>query len=160
MPDQYDEMAFKLSGFADMERGGCRVVKITLDDLADALRFAGRRSVADMHRRAQKAESELVKARDPHEWMRRAAMVQQLSNIAEHNSSLRRRVRKLEEEAAEARGAQIVDQNAIRIQRERAEAAEDFILREGYRPCDVPACNCRSWHRGEARLSQEESDDV
>ncbi len=30
------------------------------------------------------------------------------------------------------------------------EARADFMRREGYRPCDVPACNCNSWHGGHA----------
>lgn len=32
--------------------------------------------------------------------------------------------------------------------RERAEAAEAFIGREGYQKCDIAACNCESWHGG------------
>ena len=28
----------------------------------------------------------------------------------------------------------------------RAKQAEEFIAREGYRRCDIPACNCGSWH--------------
>ena len=28
----------------------------------------------------------------------------------------------------------------------RAEKAEAFLEREGYRSCDTPACNCGSWH--------------
>lgn len=28
----------------------------------------------------------------------------------------------------------------------RAKQAEEFIAREGYRRCDVAACNCGSWH--------------
>ena len=28
--------------------------------------------------------------------------------------------------------------------------AEDFIASRGYRPCDIPACNCGSWHGGHA----------
>ena len=32
----------------------------------------------------------------------------------------------------------------------------DFLLRHGYRRCDIPACNCGSWHGGHAnqRLSE------
>jgi len=31
--------------------------------------------------------------------------------------------------------------------RERMNRADDFLLREGYRPCDIPACNCGLWHK-------------
>ena len=27
---------------------------------------------------------------------------------------------------------------------------EDFLVRRGYRPCDIPACNCGSYHGGHA----------
>ena len=30
----------------------------------------------------------------------------------------------------------------------RAETAEDFIRRQGYKRCDIAACNCGSWHGG------------
>ena len=30
------------------------------------------------------------------------------------------------------------------------EALEDFLRREGYRRCDIAACNCGSWHGGHA----------
>ena len=33
--------------------------------------------------------------------------------------------------------------------RDALERAESFIAREGYRRCDVPACNCGSWHPSE-----------
>lgn len=33
-----------------------------------------------------------------------------------------------------------------RLQAER-DARDDFLRREGYRPCDIPACNCGRWHR-------------
>jgi hypothetical protein len=38
-------------------------------------------------------------------------------------------------------------QEIAALTRERDEA-RDFILRAGYRRCDVPACNCGSWHGG------------
>jgi hypothetical protein len=28
------------------------------------------------------------------------------------------------------------------------DSAHDFLRRRGYRPCDIPACNCNSWHGG------------
>jgi hypothetical protein len=28
--------------------------------------------------------------------------------------------------------------------------AEAFVAREGYRRCDIPACNCNQWHGGNA----------
>ena len=31
--------------------------------------------------------------------------------------------------------------------RQRQNDAEDFLRREGYRACDIPACNCGSWHK-------------
>ena len=31
--------------------------------------------------------------------------------------------------------------------RVRQNDAEDFLRREGYRACDVAACNCGSWHK-------------
>ena len=34
--------------------------------------------------------------------------------------------------------------------RQRQNKAEDFLMREGYRACDMPACNCGSWHKGKA----------
>ena len=27
------------------------------------------------------------------------------------------------------------------------DTAIDVLLRDGYRRCDIPACNCKSWHR-------------
>ncbi|AGG91194.1 MULTISPECIES: hypothetical protein [unclassified Sulfitobacter] len=35
-------------------------------------------------------------------------------------------------------------------------ARRDFMMREGYRFCSIPACNCNSWHGGNAsdRLSE------
>lgn len=33
---------------------------------------------------------------------------------------------------------------------ERGQKALDFIERRGYRRCDIPACNCGSWHGGNA----------
>lgn len=33
---------------------------------------------------------------------------------------------------------------------DRQRAAEDFISARGYRRCDIPACNCNSWHGGNA----------
>lgn len=32
----------------------------------------------------------------------------------------------------------------------RINKLEDFIAREGYRRCDIAACNCGSWHGGHA----------
>ena len=29
---------------------------------------------------------------------------------------------------------------------ETADTLRDFLRREGYRRCDIPACNCGSWH--------------
>jgi len=29
-------------------------------------------------------------------------------------------------------------------------ARRDFMIREGYRFCSIPACNCNSWHGGRA----------
>lgn len=39
---------------------------------------------------------------------------------------------------------------------ENGERALDFLERRGYRRCDMPACNCNSWHQGhaEARLAE------
>lgn len=31
------------------------------------------------------------------------------------------------------------------------DARRDFMMREGYRPCHIPACNCNSWHKAESR---------
>lgn len=31
-------------------------------------------------------------------------------------------------------------------ERETIEDLRDFLLREGYTRCDIPACNCGSWH--------------
>lgn len=39
---------------------------------------------------------------------------------------------------------------ATEIWQERAALAEDFIRRHGYRKCDIAACNCGSWHGGDA----------
>lgn len=36
----------------------------------------------------------------------------------------------------------------LAAEREARERAEHFIEREGYRRCDIPACNCPSWHGG------------
>ena len=50
---------------------------------------------------------------------------------------------------------------------QRAEAAEadrdkahGFIARKGYRRCDIPACNCNSWHGGHALERLEEIGDA
>ncbi|HMM73766.1 MAG TPA: hypothetical protein PKC22_16350, partial [Rhodocyclaceae bacterium] len=41
-----------------------------------------------------------------------------------------------------------VDAQAAEIERLRSERAElrDVLLRNGFVPCDIPACNCGSWH--------------
>ena len=36
---------------------------------------------------------------------------------------------------------------------------EDFLLRHGYRRCDIPACNCNSWHGGHANERLKEIGD-
>lgn len=33
---------------------------------------------------------------------------------------------------------------------DEVERRADFMARQGYRPCDIPACNCKSWHGGHA----------
>lgn len=38
---------------------------------------------------------------------------------------------------------------AMRAERDDA---EDFLWRHGYRRCDIPACNCGSWHGGHANM--------
>ena len=30
------------------------------------------------------------------------------------------------------------------------ERRQEFMGRQGYRPCTIPACNCNSWHGGHA----------
>ena len=42
----------------------------------------------------------------------------------------------------------LVDAQAAEIERLRSERAElrDVLLRNGFVPCDIPACNCGSWH--------------
>lgn len=44
----------------------------------------------------------------------------------------------------------------FRTDRDELEARRDFMRRNGYRFCDIAACNCNSWHRGHAedRLSE------
>ena len=39
---------------------------------------------------------------------------------------------------------------------ERQNKAEDFLMRKGYRACDIPACNCGSWHKS---TNHDENDD-
>lgn len=60
-------------------------------------------------------------------------------------------------ERAEAAEAQIA---ALRTRVEEAERERDdarwFIAAEGYRRCDVPACNCGSWHGGHAMARLKE----
>lgn len=43
--------------------------------------------------------------------------------------------------------------------RARAQKADGFLEREGYRRCDIPACNCGSWHLQNGRESVR-ADDV
>jgi hypothetical protein len=43
---------------------------------------------------------------------------------------------------------------------ERARKAEDFIRREGYSRCDIPACNCGSWHGGHMKRRFDEIHDA
>jgi len=38
---------------------------------------------------------------------------------------------------------------------QRGDSAQEVLRRLGYAFCDVPACNCGSWHK----LNLEESDD-
>jgi hypothetical protein len=38
----------------------------------------------------------------------------------------------------------------------RALKAEDFIRHLGFRRCDIPACNCGSWHKWEVSDAKEE----
>lgn len=42
----------------------------------------------------------------------------------------------------------------------RAERAERFISDEGYRRCDIPACNCPYWHGGNASNRLREISEV
>jgi len=35
------------------------------------------------------------------------------------------------------------------------DARRDFMRREGYRMCDIPACNCNSWHGRGSLLNKE-----
>ena len=37
--------------------------------------------------------------------------------------------------------------DAIFYYRQRLEVADGVLERDGYRRCDIPACNCGSWHR-------------
>ena len=41
-------------------------------------------------------------------------------------------------------------------EKEELYARRDFMPRRGYRMCNIPACNCNSWHGGKAgdRLSE------
>ena len=41
----------------------------------------------------------------------------------------------------------------------RAEHAECFIRARGYITCDIPACNCNSWHGGHAERRLDEIQD-
>lgn len=44
-----------------------------------------------------------------------------------------------------------------RLEREQEQGdAVDFLRREGYRRCDIPACNCPFWHGGNAARRLEE----
>lgn len=40
--------------------------------------------------------------------------------------------------------------------RHRLDKAEEFIGFRGYRRCDMPACNCGSWHGGHAEMRMNE----
>ena len=62
-------------------------------------------------------------------------------------SALRARVAGLERELADVRHT--LDTDALR-----------FIEREGYRRCDIPACNCGSWHGGHMRARFDEIHDL
>lgn len=67
---------------------------------------------------------------------------------AERERDEARRLRQEEYAIATARLQQALDA-ATTLARERDEAIA-FIEREGYRRCDIPACNCNSWHGGHA----------
>jgi hypothetical protein len=42
--------------------------------------------------------------------------------------------------------------------RDRADAAMAVLTREGWRYCDIPACNCGSWHRPASPAPSRESE--
>lgn len=56
-------------------------------------------------------------------------------------------VRRLRREVT-ANGQDAAD--AIEKLSAEVERRADFMARAGYRPCDIPACNCDSWHGGHA----------
>ncbi len=73
-------------------------------------------------------------------------------------AELEARIAELENqlEGAEQRGALILEVIAERDRLKAAvDTAEDALRRYGFRRCDIPACNCGSWHLGLAALSGE-----
>lgn len=53
----------------------------------------------------------------------------------------------LESETKESLAAMVVD---LRERNATLEKARDFLHSRGYHPCDIPACNCGSFHGGNA----------
>jgi len=51
-------------------------------------------------------------------------------------------------------GAQVKDEMAARAF-EELHKLRSFLFREGYVPCDVPACNCGSWHKKQLSLFKD-----
>lgn len=45
-------------------------------------------------------------------------------------------------------------------EQDELDARRDFMTRRGYRFCDMPACNCNSWHGGHADRRLEEIHDL
>ena len=50
-------------------------------------------------------------------------------------------------------GALLDELEAVKAERDKA---TDFIVRKGYRRCDIMACNCDSWHGGHASARLDE----
>ncbi len=61
------------------------------------------------------------------------------------------------EALSEERDAEI---ESLLAQVAAGEALEWFIRAEGYVPCDIPACNCNSWHGGHAHTRLREISDA
>lgn len=93
--------------------------------------------------RAESAEASLAEANKAI-W----AKSQELQKVREALSSPDKLFASQLEVAAAAEVRKL--QAALAEANARAERAEGFIGREGYRRCDIAACNCGSWHGGTA----------
>lgn len=87
------------------------------------------------------------------------------TNVHDEGSIHRLEAEVLEwQNAAASNGADFdrvhAENEALRQKASELDRAHRFIESEGYRRCDIPACNCGSWHGGNAYIRLSEIADV